>query len=108
MERRTGKIRRTFSRMHRALDGWMLAIARRFHQLKASTTMDPGISIFHFLYDVWPEKLGIVGSQMKTTVINMSCLYILLYNTIYSTRFYVIMWHEILYFLQNVLIPLFY
>ena len=46
MERRTGKIRGTFSRMHRALDGWMLAIARRLHQLKASTTMDLGISIF--------------------------------------------------------------
>ena len=27
MERRTGKIRGTFSRMHRALDGWMLARA---------------------------------------------------------------------------------
>ena len=26
-ERRTGKIRRAFSRMHRALDGWMLARA---------------------------------------------------------------------------------
>ena len=63
MERRTGKIRRTFSRMHGALDGWMLAIARRLHQLKASTTMDLGISIFHFLYDVWPEKLGIVGQN---------------------------------------------
>ena len=46
MERRTGKIRGTFSRMHRALDGWMLAIARRLHQLKASTTMDLGISTF--------------------------------------------------------------
>ena len=46
MERRTGKIGGTFSRMHRALDGWMLAIARRLHQLKASTTMDHGISIF--------------------------------------------------------------
>ena len=45
-----------------------------------------------------------MGSQMKTTVINK---YILLYNSIYSTRFYVIMWHEILYFLQNLLIPLF-
>ena len=40
---------------------------------------------------------------MKTTAINK---YILLYNSIYSTRFYVIMWHEILYFLQNLLIPL--
>ena len=46
MERRTGKIRGTFSRVHRALDGWMLAIARRLHQLKASTTMDLGIPIF--------------------------------------------------------------
>ena len=46
MERRTGKIRGTFSRMHRALNGWMLAIARRLHQLKASTTMDLGSSIF--------------------------------------------------------------
>ena len=27
MERRTGKIRGAFSRMHRALDGWMLACA---------------------------------------------------------------------------------
>ena len=41
---------------------------------------------------------------MKITVINK---YILLYNSIYSTRFNVIMWHEILYFLQNLLIPLF-
>ena len=35
-ERRTGKIRETFSRMHRALDGWMLArapasLAQGFH-----------------------------------------------------------------------------
>ena len=40
---------------------------------------------------------------MKTTVMNK---YILLYNSIYSTRFYVVMWHRILYFLQNLLIPL--
>ena len=46
MERRTGKIRGTFSRIHRALDGWMLAIARRLRQLKASTTRDLDISIF--------------------------------------------------------------
>ena len=44
-ERRTGKIRGAFSRMHRALDGWMLARAR-LRQLKASTTMDLGTSIF--------------------------------------------------------------
>ena len=39
---------------------------------------------------------------MKTTVMNK---YILLYNSIYSTPFYVVMWHQILY-LQNLLIPL--
>ena len=47
MERRTGKIRGAFSRMHRALDGWMLARAPAY-QLKASTTMDLDISIFLF------------------------------------------------------------
>ena len=41
---------------------------------------------------------------MKTTVINK---YILLYNnSIYSTRFHVVMWQQILYFRQNLLIPL--
>ena len=45
MERRTGKIRGAFSRMHKALDGWILA-RPRLHHLKASTTMDLGISIF--------------------------------------------------------------
>ena len=41
---------------------------------------------------------------MQTTVINK---YIRLYNSIYSTRFYVVMRHQILYFLQNLLlIPL--
>ena len=42
---------------------------------------------------------------MKTTVINK---YILVYNSIYSTRFYVVMWQQILYFRQNLLIPLFF
>ena len=37
------------------------------------------------------------------TVINK---HILLYNSIYGTRFYVVMWHQILYFLQNLVIPL--
>ena len=40
---------------------------------------------------------------MKTTVINK---YILLYNSIYSTRWYAVMWHQILHFLQNLVIPL--
>ena len=38
---------------------------------------------------------------MKTTVIDK---YILLYNRIYSARFYVVMWQQILYFRQNLLI----
>ena len=40
---------------------------------------------------------------MKTTVINK---YILLYNSIYITRFYVVMSHQIQHFRQNLLIPL--
>ena len=40
---------------------------------------------------------------MKTTLINK---YILLYNSIYSTRFYVVMWNQIVHFLQNLVIPL--
>ena len=44
-ERRTGKIRGAFSRMHRALDGWMLARAPA-SPAKASTTMDLSILIF--------------------------------------------------------------
>ena len=44
-ERRTCKIRGAFSKMRRALDAWMLA-PRRLHQLKASTTMNLGNSIF--------------------------------------------------------------
>ena len=47
-ERRTGKIRGAFSRMHMALDGWICWLAHRLHQLKASTTMDLGILIFLF------------------------------------------------------------
>ena len=46
MERRTGKIRGAFSRMHKALDAAGCWLVRRLHQLKASTTMDHGISIF--------------------------------------------------------------
>ena len=42
-----------FSRMHRALDGWILARGR-LHQLKASTTTDLGIPFSLFWYDVLP------------------------------------------------------
>ena len=41
---------------------------------------------------------------MKTTVVINKC--ILLYNSIYSTLWYAVMWHQILYFLQNLVIPL--
>ena len=44
-ERQTSKIRGAFSRMHRALDGWMLAHAPA-SSIKAFTAMDLGISIF--------------------------------------------------------------
>ena len=45
-ERRTGKIRGAFSRILRALWTTGCWLARRLHQLKASTTMDLVISIF--------------------------------------------------------------
>ena len=44
-ERRTGKIPGAFSRMHRALDGWMLVRAPA-SPAQGSTTMNLGISIF--------------------------------------------------------------
>ena len=53
-ERRMGNIRGAFSRMHRALDGWML---------KASTTMDLGISIFRIFVRCGLEKLGLVDQN---------------------------------------------
>ena len=51
MERRTGKIRGAFSRMHRALDDWMRA------GFTSSRPPPPWTSVFQlslFLYDVWP------------------------------------------------------
>ena len=36
----------------------------------------------------------------------VDCKYVLMYNSVYSTRFYIVMWHQILYFLQNLVIPL--
>ena len=44
-ERRTGKIRGAFSKMHRALDDWMLARAPA-SPAQGSTTMDLSISFF--------------------------------------------------------------
>ena len=50
-ERRTGKLCGAFSRMRRALDGWMLTCA------PASPAQGPWTSVFQFLlflYNVWP------------------------------------------------------
>ena len=52
-ERRTGKIRRAFSRMHRALDGWMLV---RAPASPAQGLHHHGPRYFKFslfLYNVW-------------------------------------------------------
>ena len=55
-ERRTGKIRGAFSRMHRALDGWMLARALA-SRAQGLTTMDLGISILLIsVQNVWPSE----------------------------------------------------
>ena len=63
MERRTGKIRGAFSRMHRALDGWMLARA------PASAVQDlhhHGPRYFNFLYFVRCVALTNLELLIKT------------------------------------------
>ena len=60
MERRTGKIRGAFSRMHMALDGWILARA------PASRLHHHGPRYFNFPYFCTMcglEKLGIVDQN---------------------------------------------
>ena len=62
-ERQTGKIRGAFSRMHRALGGWMLARApaspaQRFHHHGPRYF---NVSYFCTLYGV--EKLGLVDQN---------------------------------------------
>ena len=60
MERRTGKIRGAFSRMHKALDGWMLA---RAPASPAQGLHHHGPRYFNFPYFCSMcglEKLGIV------------------------------------------------
>ena len=60
MERRTGKIHGALSRMHRALDGWMLA---RVPALPAQSLHHHGPRYFNFPYFCTMfglEKLGIV------------------------------------------------
>ena len=48
-ERRMGKIRGAFLRMHKALDGWMLARAPALPAQGLCHTIDLGISIFLIL-----------------------------------------------------------
>ena len=62
-KRRTGKIRGAFSRMHRALDGWMLARGPA-SPVKAFTTMDLGISIFSYFCTMC--RLENLNSLIKT------------------------------------------
>ena len=62
MERRTGKMRGAFSRMHRALDGWMLAPS----PASAPGLHDHGPRYFNFPYFCTMcglEKLGIVDQN---------------------------------------------
>ena len=73
MERRTGKIRGVFSRMHRALCGWMLACA------PASTAQGlhhHGPRYFNFPYFGTMcslEKLGIVDQNWLERVCPICC-----------------------------------
>ena len=63
MERRTGKMRGAFSRMHRALDGWMLA---RAPASPAQGLHHYGPRYFNFPYFCTMcglEKLGIIVDQ---------------------------------------------
>ena len=63
MELRTGKMRGAFSRMHRALDGWMLA---RAPASPAQGLHHHGPRYFNFPYfcKMWClEKLGIVDQN---------------------------------------------
>ena len=63
-ERRTGKIREAFSRMHRALDGWMLD---RAPALPAQGLHHDGPRYFNFPYCCTMcglEKLGLVDKEM--------------------------------------------
>ena len=67
MERRTGKIRGAFSRMHRALDGWMLARAPA-SPAQGSHHHGPRYFIFpYFCTMCGLEKLGIL--LIKTGVV---------------------------------------
>ena len=62
-ERRTGKIRETFSRMHRALDGWMLARAPA-SPAQGLRHHGPRYFIFPYFFTMCGlEKLGLVDQN---------------------------------------------
>ena len=73
MERRTGKIRGAFSRMHRALDGWMLA---RAPASPAQGLHHHGPRYFHFPYFCTMcglEKLGLVDQDWLGRICPICC-----------------------------------
>ena len=73
MERRTGKIRGAFSRMHRALDGWMLA---RAPASPAQGLHHHGPRYFNFPYFCTMcglEKLGIVDQNWLELICPICC-----------------------------------
>ena len=73
MERRTGKIRGAFSRMHRALDGWMLA---RAPASPAQGLHHHGPRNFNFPYFCTMcglEKLGIVDQNWLELICPICC-----------------------------------
>ena len=59
-ERRMGKIRGASSRIHRALDGWMLA---RAPASPAQGLHHHGLRYFNFSYICGLEKLGLVAQN---------------------------------------------
>ena len=61
-ERRTGKIREAFSRMHRALDGWMLARAPA-SPAQGLYHHGPRYFIFFFCTICGLQKLGLVAQN---------------------------------------------
>ena len=70
MERRTGKIRGAFSRIHRALDGWMLA---RAPASSVQGLHHHGPRYFNFPYFCTMcglEKLGILLSKLVGTYLS--------------------------------------
>ena len=62
-ERRTGKIRRAFSRMHRALDGWMLARAPASRAQGLHHHGPPYFNFSYFCTMFGLEKLELVDKK---------------------------------------------